>query len=200
MPPPELTPAEQLAYLTEVAAHLPGATPEQGEAPFHPLKLHLEGYHLPVVVHFDRRQASRVEFVAAWDYWGGKHYPSGGPNLAASYARTRPPAQVAADLARRFVPAFRDWCDRAQRELSKDQEFCARRDAALTRLAQAFGVPVPDAGREDFHFGEDHYGYGDVTVASTYADLHLRSVPIEVAERLLALYREMIDGPQREPA
>lgn len=199
MTPREMTNEERVAFLTEMAAQLrighskTTQVIRKNDGPSLYLSLQVEGFHLPVIVHFNRKQSDRVEFVSAWDHPDGNHWPSRGPGVSISASVARGPVAIAADFARRFLPDFREWCDRAAEERKRHEEYHAAKDAAIARLAQAFGYDPPK-DRDNFHFYYDGKGYGDVRVNSNTADLALHALSVDVAEKILTLLKELIRG------
>lgn len=139
-------------------------------------------------VALDWRNADRVEISGTFppnDVYGLTR-----PEIGVS--RDRGPAVIAREITRRLLPGYRE-------QLAQVAEANARRDAARTaRNAAAArirditgGRSHDDTTRSTIHLPVlDDRGYGEVTLNhdGSKAEITLRSVPVEVAERLLRAF------------
>lgn len=104
-----------------------------------------------------------------------------------SVAASRGPAVIAKETVRRFLPEYTRILDLAIDQVRKDEKYLQSRQGARQRLQIAAGQ-IPDVSKEDdrqsFHISIGEV-YGDVDVSDKTASVHLRSLTLEQAEKLL---------------
>lgn len=108
-----------------------------------------------------------------------------------SVAVSRGPSVIAKETLRRFLPEYLRILDLALDQVSKENNYLQARQAARKRLQIAAGK-IPDVSKEDdrqnFHISIGEV-YGDVDVSDKTASIHLRSLTVEQAEKVLRMVR-----------
>lgn len=100
-------------------------------------------------------------------------------------------AQIAADIKRRILPAYLKALELVRVELAKEAGEEGKRDEVIRRLADAAGLPHPDANQRRLHL----YRSTSASPTSATVELHssnecsveLRWVPPAIAEQILKL-------------
>lgn len=116
----------------------------------------------------------------------------------AKIKRDRGPDVIAREITRRVLPAYLGELERVQAAILKHREAESRQVVALARLVAAL------PGSTLFRDGEartphsEVTGYGDIRVwaGGERADLHLRNLPVRLAEQILGTIATYTAGDQ----
>lgn len=104
---------------------------------------------------------------------------------------SRGPEAIARDIARRFLPAFRDHLMKVKAEAHGQQVHRQQVAAERNRLADAAGVVDKGEGSEFTFYGAQTHIYGRVRAdGDSSAKLELSNLPLDLAERILRIVHE----------
>jgi hypothetical protein len=124
-------------------------------------------------------------------------YPTVGPSIAicdaepcAKIAVSRGAATIAKEINRRFLPKYREILALVVERKAYLDKYEAAQANSFERLATAFGTRrITEQERKNHKFSLSHLisgldMYGDASVSNVTAELHLRSVPIDLAVKI----------------
>lgn len=117
-------------------------------------------------------------------------YNESPPSISLSMAKSN--EQIANDIKRRLLPAYEELLTRCRAVKARWDDYATKRAANEQRLIDAGAVRYSHTEKLDLpsaHFGDI---YGDALVSDSTVQLNLRSLPIDLAEKILNFIRGSI--------